>query len=101
MPIVQGKVLQILSNKLPVIKWYSTYNTQKLINDMIAGITVSLTVMPQALAYAVLAGLEPQVTKTNPAFRKSSTKDVSSTDYTQHSSAASSTLSLAPAKTSR
>lgn len=61
MPIVQGKVLQILSNKLPVIKWSSTYNTQKLINDMIAGITVSLTVMPQALAYAVLAGLEPQV----------------------------------------
>lgn len=28
---------------------------------MIAGFTVGLTVMPQALAYATIAGLEPQV----------------------------------------
>lgn len=28
--------------------------------DLIAGITVGLTVLPQGLAYATLAGLEPQ-----------------------------------------
>lgn len=29
--------------------------------DLIAGITVALTVIPQGLAYALIAGLAPQV----------------------------------------
>uniref|UniRef100_A0A2M4CBI8 Putative secreted protein n=1 Tax=Anopheles marajoara TaxID=58244 RepID=A0A2M4CBI8_9DIPT len=32
-----------------------------MVADLIAGITVGLTVLPQGLAYATLAGLEPQV----------------------------------------
>lgn len=48
-------------NRVPVLKWGPQYNSKKLVSDTIAGFTVGLTVMPQALAYATLGGLEPQV----------------------------------------
>lgn len=52
---------KILSKRVPILQWGRKYDTHKLVCDTIAGITVGLTVMPQALAYATLAGLEPQV----------------------------------------
>ncbi|KAK9739693.1 STAS domain [Popillia japonica] len=45
---------------VPILEWAPKYNTHKLVSDLIAGVTVGLTVMPQSLAYATLAGLEPQ-----------------------------------------
>lgn len=36
------------------------YSTEKGVGDLIAGITVGLTVIPQSLAYANIAGLPPQ-----------------------------------------
>lgn len=45
---------------VPITKWMAEYNTEKMFADAIAGVTVGLTVIPQALAYATLAGLEPQ-----------------------------------------
>lgn len=50
-----------LVHRIPVLRWAPEYNTHKLLCDVIAGVTVGLTVMPQGLAYATLAGLEPQV----------------------------------------
>lgn len=50
-----------VKKRLPILNWLPEYNSEKLICDMIAGITVGLTVMPQSLAYATLAGLDPQV----------------------------------------
>ena len=38
----------------------SEYDGEKAIRDVIAGLTVGLTVIPQGLAYAVLAGLPTQ-----------------------------------------
>ncbi|XP_017785037.1 PREDICTED: sodium-independent sulfate anion transporter [Nicrophorus vespilloides] len=52
-----GRVIQ---KRIPIIGWAKNYNSEKALSDLIAGITVGLTVMPQALAYATLAGLEPQ-----------------------------------------
>lgn len=46
---------------LPGLKWLKGYTAQDAVSDLIAGITVGLTVLPQGLAYATLAGLEPQV----------------------------------------
>lgn len=43
------------------ITWLRGYTTKFAVADCIAGITVGLTVLPQSLAYATLAGLEPQV----------------------------------------
>lgn len=49
-----------VKKRLPILSWIQEYNLEKLISDAIAGITVGLTVIPQGIAYAIVAGLEPQ-----------------------------------------
>lgn len=48
-----------LKSKLPILKWLPTYNSEDLLGDFIAGLTVGLTVIPQGIAYALIAGLPP------------------------------------------
>ncbi|XP_039275801.1 sodium-independent sulfate anion transporter [Nilaparvata lugens] len=50
----------LVKRHLPILRWLPEYNLEKGIADAISGVTVGLTVMPQALAYATLAGLDPQ-----------------------------------------
>lgn len=45
----------------PILTWIKTYNLTCFIFDFIAGITVGLTVIPQSIAYAAVAGLPLQV----------------------------------------
>lgn len=45
---------------LPILSWLPKYNRLDLKGDLIAGVTVALTVIPQSLAYAQLASLPPQ-----------------------------------------
>ena len=47
-------------NLFPFTKWILRYNTQWLIGDLIAGITVGAVVVPQGMAYAKLATLPVQ-----------------------------------------
>lgn len=58
---MRDKLIKAIYRRLPILTWAPKYNSHKFVCDCIAGITVALTVMPQALAYATLAGLEPQV----------------------------------------
>ncbi|XP_061471784.1 sodium-independent sulfate anion transporter [Rhineura floridana] len=51
---------RIIKKRLPVLRWLPKYSLQWLQLDLIAGLTVGLTVVPQALAYAVVAGLPVQ-----------------------------------------
>ncbi|CAK5077373.1 unnamed protein product [Meloidogyne enterolobii] len=45
---------------LPIFGWLPSYNfKENLAGDFIAGITVGVVHVPQAIAYAILAGLEP------------------------------------------
>ncbi|GAB0097649.1 sodium-independent sulfate anion transporter [Sergentomyia squamirostris] len=46
-----------LYKKLPIINWLPKYSADDAVGDLVAGITVGLTVIPQALAYAGIAGL--------------------------------------------
>uniref|UniRef100_G1STR8 Sodium-independent sulfate anion transporter n=1 Tax=Oryctolagus cuniculus TaxID=9986 RepID=G1STR8_RABIT len=46
--------------RLPLLAWLPRYSVQWLKMDFIAGLSVGLTVIPQALAYAEVAGLPPQ-----------------------------------------
>ena len=55
-----GQLNKFFRRRVPIVSWLPKYNSEKLLSDAIAGITVGLTVMPQGLAYATLAGLEPQ-----------------------------------------
>ncbi|XP_069988281.1 sodium-independent sulfate anion transporter isoform X4 [Penaeus vannamei] len=48
-----------LNARLPITQWLPTYNLEMLEGDILAGFTVGLTVIPQGIAYALVAGLEP------------------------------------------
>ncbi|XP_039947478.1 sodium-independent sulfate anion transporter-like [Bactrocera tryoni] len=49
-----------LYKRLPILNWLPHYNREDAIGDIIAGITVGLTVIPQGLAYSGVAGLPTQ-----------------------------------------
>lgn len=49
-----------LLRRVPVFAWLPKYTFRSGLADIIAGITVGLTVIPQAIAYAGVAGLPPQ-----------------------------------------
>ncbi|KAJ3496690.1 hypothetical protein NLG97_g2475 [Lecanicillium saksenae] len=48
-----------LRSLFPSLFWIQRYNARWLLGDVVAGITIGLVVVPQAMAYAVLAGLTP------------------------------------------
>ena len=50
-----------LYKKLPIFDWLPKYDLGTGVADLIAGITVGLTVIPQGIAYAIVANLPPQV----------------------------------------
>jgi sulfate permease, SulP family len=50
-----------ISVVLPFLKWARNYNQSTFLHDAIAALVVSMLLIPQALAYAMLAGLPPQV----------------------------------------
>ncbi|KAG1057956.1 hypothetical protein G6F43_000238 [Rhizopus delemar] len=53
-------IVNYLTDLLPIIQWIHHYNTSWLIQDMIAGITVGMLIVPQGIAYAKIANLDPQ-----------------------------------------
>lgn len=50
-----------LSRYLPILDWGSRYTGATLSRDVIAAIIVTIMLIPQSLAYALLAGLPPEV----------------------------------------
>ncbi|XP_055617351.1 sodium-independent sulfate anion transporter-like isoform X2 [Toxorhynchites rutilus septentrionalis] len=48
---------KILYKRVPVLNWLPKYTADDAIGDFVAGLTVGLTVIPQALAYSSIAGL--------------------------------------------
>ncbi len=50
-----------LSTYLPILDWGAKYNKTTLANDLVAAIIVTIMLIPQSLAYALLAGLPPQI----------------------------------------
>lgn len=55
------KNLSNLSRYLPILSWGKTYNQLSLTNDLVAAVIVTIMLIPQSLAYAMLAGLPPQM----------------------------------------
>ncbi|KAI0965815.1 sulfate permease [Xylaria arbuscula] len=58
-PTLAG-VGRYLLSLLPFLQWIFHYNLTWLFGDVIAGITVGFVVVPQGMAYALLAGLKPE-----------------------------------------
>lgn len=46
---------------LPILQWLPDYTRQTLSGDIVAGITVAIMIIPQSMAYALLAGLSPEI----------------------------------------
>lgn len=46
---------------LPVLQWGRAYNREMLLGDGVAALIVTIMLIPQSLAYAMLAGLPPEV----------------------------------------
>ena len=44
---------------LPFIGWLKDYRKENLVRDLLAGITVSVVLIPQSMSYAMIAGLPP------------------------------------------
>ena len=53
--------LKQLLPTLPVLDWGRRYNRDTLISDLVAALIVTIMLIPQSLAYALLAGLPPEV----------------------------------------
>ncbi|WP_340239420.1 SulP family inorganic anion transporter [Sulfitobacter pontiacus] len=49
-----------LRRYLPILDWGRTYDKNAFSNDMIAAVIVTIMLIPQSLAYALLAGLPPE-----------------------------------------
>lgn len=47
--------------QLPILEWVRTYNHSTFSSDLLAALIVTLMLIPQSLAYAMLAGLPPEV----------------------------------------
>ncbi|XP_050432121.1 sodium-independent sulfate anion transporter-like [Adelges cooleyi] len=52
--------LKNIRRRLPILEWLPRYTAEDALGDMVSGVTVGLTVIPQSMAYAGLAGLPPQ-----------------------------------------
>lgn len=54
---ITEKLKTILFKRVYILQWLPKYNRTDFICDVIAGITIGLTMMPQSIAYASLAEL--------------------------------------------
>ena len=53
--------LRLLRRYLPILDWGLHYQPADLVGDLMAGAIVAIMLIPQGMAYAMLAGLPPQV----------------------------------------
>lgn len=53
-------MLNHLRGYLPILDWGRTYDRNAFSKDMIAAVIVTIMLIPQSLAYALLAGLPPE-----------------------------------------
>ena len=49
----------VLKTRLPFFQWFRGYSKDAFFRDTVAGITVAAVYVPQAMAYALLAGMPP------------------------------------------
>ncbi|XP_011305329.1 sodium-independent sulfate anion transporter [Fopius arisanus] len=55
-----GSIEGYTKRRFPIIDWLPVYKPSWLLQDILAGITVGLTAIPQGIAYGVVAGLNPE-----------------------------------------
>ncbi len=61
MPKVPFSIPKPLRQYLPILEWGRDYDRDTLSNDMVAALIVTIMLIPQSLAYALLVGLPPEM----------------------------------------
>ena len=56
-----NRVAKILRSYLPILDWGAKYTSKTFMNDMIVALIVTMMLIPQSLAYAILAGLPAEI----------------------------------------
>ncbi|MGB1043123.1 MAG: SulP family inorganic anion transporter [Tenacibaculum sp.] len=51
--------MRLLKKIIPILEWLPNYKKSQLRGDVVAGITVAIVLIPQGIAYALIAGLPP------------------------------------------
>ncbi|MGB0748713.1 MAG: SulP family inorganic anion transporter [Magnetospiraceae bacterium] len=51
---------QVITSRLPILAWAREYDRSLLSSDLVAAVIVTIMLIPQSLAYALVAGLPPQ-----------------------------------------
>lgn len=62
-----------LKRYLPILDWGKSYDRETATNDLVAAVIVTIMLIPQSLAYALLAGLPPKSAFMHPSCRLSPT----------------------------
>jgi len=57
----EGNPMSLLRRYLPILTWGAEYSRRTFTNDLVVACIVTIMLIPQSLAYALLAGLPPQV----------------------------------------
>lgn len=52
--------MHLWADYFPLLKWLKSYQRANFVDDLMAGIIVAILLVPQSMAYAMLAGLPPQ-----------------------------------------
>lgn len=50
-----------ITNLIPALKWLQRYDQKQFVDDLTAAVIVTILLIPQSLAYAMLAGVPPEV----------------------------------------
>ena len=58
---MKGKASRLLKSYLPILDWGARYNRKTAGNDITVALIVTMMLIPQSLAYAMLAGLPPEI----------------------------------------
>lgn len=63
-PLERGKKAhgwrRLAARRLPILSWGAAYDRTAAVADLVAGVTLGLTLVPQSIAYASLANLPVQ-----------------------------------------
>ena len=52
-------VTDLLRRYVPILSWGAEYSRRTLTSDLVAAVIVTIMLIPQSLAYALLVGLPP------------------------------------------
>jgi len=52
-------ILSWIRNKFTILTWIHSYTKEEFVADTKAGLTIGVIIVPQVMAYAVIAGLSP------------------------------------------